>query len=190
MNHMNDISIDLETLSLSNRARILSIGACQFNRKTGVIGKQFYCTLEPPLDALGKSIITDDATVEWWAKQSPEAKAALELNRVGYASGLTMFLAFMRSFDTSKIKVWANEPSFDCAILSHSLSVHGNPTPWTFYNERSYRTIKDIGKDIAGIDYATIDSITNKTKHHALEDAIYQAKIIAHTYKLLQERML
>lgn len=189
MNRMNDISIDLETLSLSNRARIISIGACSFDRKTGIIGKQLYCTLEPPLDALGKGIITDDATVEWWAKQGPEAKAALDLNRVGYESALTLFLAFMRNFDTSKVKIWANEPAFDCAILSHSLLAHNKPVPWAFYNERSYRTIKDIGKEIANIDYAKLD-IVNKTKHHALEDAIYQSKVIAHTYKILQERML
>ncbi len=186
---MNDISIDLETLSLSNRARIISIGACQFNRETGQIGKQFYATLEAPLDSIGKRIETSDSTVEWWAKQSPEAKAALDLNRVGYESGLTLFLAFMRNFDTSKVKIWANEPSFDCAILSHSLLAHKKPVPWMFYNERSYRTIKDIGKEIAGIDYAKLE-IKNATKHHALEDAIYQAKVIAHTYKLLQERML
>lgn len=186
---MKDISIDLETLSLSNRARILSIGACEFNRETGAIGKQFYCTLEPPIDSIGKCIETSDATAEWWDKQSSEAKAALQLNRLGYASGLNSFMIWMRNFNTQAIKVWANEPSFDCAILGHSLQAHKFATPWQFYNERSYRTIKDIGKEIVGIDYANLE-IKNATKHHALEDAIYQAKVISYTYKLLQEKML
>lgn len=184
MSPFSDISIDLETLSTSNRARILSIGACSFNRETGMIGKQFYVTLEPPIDAIGKNIETSDATVEWWSKQSPEAKVALERNRQGYAAGLTAFMFWMRGFDSSKVQVWANDPSFDCAILKHSLGTHGNPAPWTFYNERSYRTIKEIGKKVAGIDYAKLD-IVNAYKHHALEDAMYQAKVIAYTYKQL-----
>lgn len=172
---MNDIMIDLETLSTSNRARILSIGAVAFDRETGALGKSFYCSLEPPLHSVEKNILVDDATVKWWDKQSDEAKQALSLNRFGYATGLDKFLIFMRHFNTSKIKVWANDPTFDCAILSHSLSAHNFVTPWKFYNERSCRTMKDLSQHFFGDENYGIE---NNSKHHALEDAIYQAKLV------------
>lgn len=189
MSRMNEIMIDLETLSLSNRARILSIGAVAFDRNTGELGASFYCSLEPPMDAISKCIVTDQSTAEWWERQSPEAKAALNLNRFGYAQALDKLLVFMRQFNQNTVKVWANDPSFDCAIISHSLAAHNLKTPWRFYNERSYRTVKDLGEDLSNIDYKALD-IINATKHNALEDAMYQAKVLCHTYKILKDRIL
>lgn len=188
MNHMKDLSIDLETLSLSNTARIISIGACSFDRETGAIGKTFYASLEPPETDKISSLHVSPATIKWWNEQSKEAKTALEFNRLEYESALNAFMLFMRSFDQSKVQVWANEPAFDCTILSHSLTLHKYTTPWKFYNERSYRTIKELGKDLAAIDYSLLKG--PKVKHHALEDAIHQAKVIAHTYKLLKDRLI
>ncbi|UOF80170.1 3' exoribonuclease [Caudoviricetes sp.] len=183
---MTDISIDLETLSLSNTARILSIGACEFNRYTGEIGKTFYCSLREPPEEIMKDLHVSKSTTDWWAKQSDQVKGALKLCVEDYYKGLSLFCLFMRSYTPSQTCIWANDPQFDCAILKHSLSLYHIMEPWKFYNERSYRTIKEVGYTLFGIDYASIEEA--KVKHHALEDAVYQAKVISKTLKTLKEK--
>ncbi len=180
MNENVQIMIDLETLDVANTARILSIGVCSFNALTGAILTTFYVSLGPVNKEHRNKITTSERTKQWWNEQSPEAKAALEINRVSYHEGLKQFNAFMKSFKAQRI--WANDPQFDLAILANSLRQYEISNPWKFYNERSFRTIVDITSALHTGDLR----VQAKIPHHALEDAIAQAITVGNCFKALR----
>ena len=65
--------------------------------------------------------------------------------------------------------VWGNGVDFDNVILFNALSRASISWPWSFRNNRCYRTINALyGSDI--------NIFTQRVAHRALDDAIYQAK--------------
>jgi hypothetical protein len=88
--------------------------------------------------------------------------------------------------------VWANDPQFDVAILKSFFDEpywvdHGgwmrthNKWPFSFRAERSYRTLRDLAWPDGGLTGVE----PQKIAHHALHDAIYQAKVVCEGYRRL-----
>ena len=184
-----DISIDIETLSLTNRACILSIGACVFDIETGKVKNSFYVSLDRDVNSTSRFDISKD-TVEWWEKQSDEAKAALEVNKVDPRRAIEQLIAWvhqMMKYERSpqSNRIWANDPQFDLAILGYAFHVYGHKIPWRFYEERSFRTIVDLAETITGISKDQF-RIMPKVAHSAVDDAIAQAQTISQAYRLLK----
>ena len=170
---MIDIMIDIETLSLTNDATILSIGACEFDDET--IGATLYFELCPDQ---GRHI--DPGAALWWAQQS----AAFNDGLVKYQlkpvlQNLALFLDPQIDPDTNpalissqfKGRVWANSPSFDCNIIRSAYDQYGMECPWRFYQEFDVRTIKYF------LDKHDRPEFVGR-KHNALDDAIHQAKLV------------
>lgn len=147
--------LDIETLGTEPGCVIVSIGAVKFNEDT--IGNTFHRTIdiESCTDA---GLTIDGDTLQWWLKQDAkeELTGSDDLEEV-----LNAFAMFCEG------DVWANAPTFDCRILGAAYSALGMETPWEYYDERCYRTLKDI---------VTVPIEQNGTKHNALDDAISQAK--------------
>jgi hypothetical protein len=73
---MNNVMLDIETLSVSKNAAIISIGAVFFNPATGEMGNEFYQTItRASCEAQGLEV--DGDTLQWWSEQSLEARAVL-----------------------------------------------------------------------------------------------------------------
>lgn len=64
--------------------------------------------------------------------------------------------------------VWGNGSRFDNEILDNAYKSCGLVTPWSHRQDRCYRTIKDL--------HPEVKYIPPVIKHHALEDAVAQAK--------------
>lgn len=164
---MQDVMVDLETLGTSARAPIISIGAVYFDPQSKVLGSTFYIavTRESNLKA-GR--VEDADTVMWWDRQSPEARKVLtDPNAIALPEALKLFGEFM-SRETG-VKLWGNGSDFDNVILIDAYAQCGIPAPWKFYNNRCYRTVKNLikGQPLA---------VRRGTHHHALDDAITQAE--------------
>ncbi|QHJ79195.1 MAG: hypothetical protein [Caudoviricetes sp.] len=169
---MQNLMIDIETLSTKPNGAILSIGAVFFD-KTG-LGQEFYqnIDLKSSMDA-GFEI--DPDTVYWWLKQSSEAGSVLESDKMHYVDVLYNLMGFMRdNCDLEKIKVWGNAPSFDLVMIRNyaikaAEYVRGEALLWKFYNERDFRTAVDIYK---------CNRVKPDVSHNALADAKAQAQTL------------
>ena len=68
---MLDIMLDLETMGTGTQAAIVAIGAVEFDLEKGILGEEFYRTVD-----LSSSIscggIIDADTVLWWMQQSED----------------------------------------------------------------------------------------------------------------------
>jgi len=176
---MNDIMIDLETLSTRHDAAILSIGLCLFDITTGKIGQCFHEKIILEDSPLFGHIST--STIEWWLKQPKSAQDnLLDGNKIYLALALNRLSAWIRNSHT----VWSNGSSFDLVILRNAFARNQLNQPWKYYQERDTRTIVDIAERITGINAAKsieFDGI----KHDALADAIHQAKYVSNAFAVL-----
>jgi exodeoxyribonuclease VIII len=171
---MNNVMIDLETMGIKTTAPIIAIGACAFDFKTKTIGEKFYKIINLQSTIDNGAIIEAD-TVLWWLKQSELARAEFSLNGFNIPNVLLEFSLWLSSFG-KEVKIWGNGSDFDNVILSASFERQNLPLPWKFWNNRCYRTIKNL--------YPEIKLERIGTHHNALDDAIYQAthliKILCH----------
>lgn len=186
---MNNVMIDIETLSTSKNAVIISLGAVFFDINTGELGSSFYYTItRESCEQYG--LVTDEATIKWLSEQSEEAQAVLT---DPYAEELPQILRDFDGWlwenmeDAGLVKIWGNGPSFDNAILDNAYRACGIKTPWRYSNERCVRTIVKLGRDLLGIDpKKTIER--KGTHHHALADAEHQSAYVSAIYQALKAK--
>ncbi len=162
-----NIMIDLETLGTRPGCTILSIGACSFG--SSGIGEHFYELICPEsCDQWGLKI--EPRTALWWLEQNEEAR-----NSLLQSKKLTLddtLLKLKAHFKWKGKRVWCNGASFDFPILEAGYNAIGHDTPWEFFNQMDYRTLKNIvPRDV----YDKI-KVESQIKHNALTDAVAQAE--------------
>lgn len=159
---MNNIMVDLETMGNTKQAAIIAIGAVKFDREG--LGETFYrkVSLQSSVEA---GLEMDPSTVLWWLRQDDDARLPMseEDNNYSLASALQDFSSFVKEDD----KVWGNGADFDNAILSSAYNCCKLPLPWKFWNNRCYRTLKNMFPSVQKPDL-------EGTKHNALYDAMLQ----------------
>jgi len=177
---MTHIMLDLETLSTAYNARILAIGAVKFDTKQARIYSRFYQVVHTPkLDNLAVLTFTDftdhegfhisKATMEWWAQQGDAARDVFnDPNSATMEATLEAFTKWATDdTEISEIRMWGNGASFDNTILSTAYDLCHQERPWKFYNDRCYRTVKNL--------YPEEKLVRTGTHHNALNDAESQA---------------
>lgn len=140
----------------------------------------------------------DPRTVQWWSKQSDEAQAAFA-DPVDLRSALASFTSWLyRIADESggsisertDIRLWSHGSHFDIPILAAAYAAVGLPVPWHYRAPRDTRTIFDV----AGIDDHSAWLAQHPgplgVSHHALDDAICQARAVCAAWERLHNDMI
>ena len=167
---MQDYSLDLETPGNRFNSGILAIGACQFDRNTGVIGKTFYREIDIE-SALRYGTLSAD-TLCWWMGQSEEARK-LFTDKTRQKHLLPRALVELAAFIPKGSRVWGNGATFNITILEHAYFQAAQKHPWDFWNIRDMQTAVDMA------DYQKNTIPFSGTAHNALDDATHQAKVIS-----------
>lgn len=165
-----DVMLDLETLGTRPGCAILSIGAVAFDRHTGALGPEFYMVVNRK-SCEAKGLTQDQSTLDWWSRQSAEAKKVLaeaENAPNGLGGALVQFTAYLQKFGKRDLFVWGNGADFDQPIITACYATVGYPLPWLFYNNRCYRTLRSLG-NVKG------EAPRQGVYHNALDDAKTQA---------------
>jgi 3' exoribonuclease, RNase T-like len=183
---MADVMIDIEALGVKDSSIILTIGAQQFD--PGLHG--WY--EEPQYDFVGKfhyvpymnvrvdvdqqeklNRTTDKDTMDWWAKQSPEAitEAFSDEDRVSLHDAVDQLIQVC----TPCKRVWAKGTTYDMNILGHAIVQCGKKLPWKFWEVRDARTVYSL--------VPTMD--TNMNGHIALDDCRNQIILLQEAFRTL-----
>lgn len=180
---MKDVMLDLEFMGLPPAARMISIGACYFDPKTGEIGDTFYTRVAwaGPED---QTLPMNPSTVNWWLKQ--EVAATQEVTDPTGRLQLKDALTFFTNFLGKKVRVWGNGSDCDCVILDAAYKSEGMEVPWKFYNTRDVRTILHVCEEVIGVDPKSLVDFKG-TRHHALDDAVYQAQYVSKCMDLISK---
>ena len=200
---MKRIMMDLETLATSSDALIISIGAVEFDEAG--LGWEFYTVVNqyPQVGKWGRR--RDTKTEKWWSEQGDTAKAVLteslpESRAPDLESALMQFSEYVavvnggapgltataRTGDNpvyKNVEMWGNGADFDCVILGSAYEATGLTRPWSYSNNRCYRTLKNLG---IKLDPGTGTAFQG-TKHNALDDAKYQAHYAAAWLRKIKE---
>jgi hypothetical protein len=180
---VTDISFDLETLSNRFDSAILSIGAAEFNRHTGEIGRTLYVEID--LNEAIKRGHVEGSTLAWWMQQDDRAKTIFTSRvkeQFGTALGMVSEFVGQAESRDRELCVWGNGSSFDITILEHAFSKDWREIPWKFWNVRDMRTIVDVAA-ASGFDKKSIPF--EGVCHFAKDDAIHQAKVISAAWRHL-----
>lgn len=166
MSDMN-VMVDLETLGVGPEAAILSIGACKFDPESSSIDSSFYVAIDP-VSAIGMGLKVDGSTLLWWLHPDrAEARDAyLSSERWDLPSALDGFASW---FGADSLPLWGNGATFDNVILRNAFRTCGLEAPWKYWDDRCFRTVKATSGSVNPV---TVIG----TKHHALDDAIAQAR--------------
>lgn len=161
---MSMIMLDLETMGNSSDSAIVAIGAVEFDSQG--LGREFYC--EVCLESCVKiGLKMDPSTVLWWLNQSEDARSIFIDNehQDNIQTSLDLFDDFCKDIEVSE--VWGNGAMFDNTILGNAYKAIGKEIPWRFWNDRCYRTVKNMNPEVKLVRVGT--------HHNALDDAKTQA---------------
>lgn len=168
------IMVDLETMGAIPGSVIASIGAVSFDPVAGVLGRDFYRTVNI-VSAQAAGLTIDADTVRWWLRQDGRAQQALFEAEAGLAEVLQAFSQFYAGESGSVL--WGHGASFDPVLLEGAYRAVQQRPPWKFWDHRCTRTIFDL----AGVKPDRAAGV----HHNALDDARAQADAVCVAYSKL-----
>ncbi len=184
------VMLDIECMGVTNTwaAPVVSIGAVYFDGIQQRLGRCTYrvVSLSSELDA---GAMPDADTILWWLGQSPEVRQAATSGRA--QNGKTVAIEFNRYLSDLAVQeygdplidsefpvsLWGNGANFDQPVLRGMFHRHKVEPLWSFRHERCYRTFKALAPHTHRV-YEL-----GQTQHHALHDAIAQAKHVLNIWK-------
>lgn len=167
---MNHVMVDNETLATTADAVIISIGAVRFDLESGKIDNDgFYRSISIESNFELRRRVSED-TLIWWMKQPAAAQAVFHEAKETLQTALAEFADWLGN--TRDTQMWSNGADFDLPMLAHAYTQIGSDVPWQFWNNRCFRTYKNLpgAKTIRVPDVGV--------KHNALSDAYQQAQTI------------
>ena len=153
--------LDLETLGNKPGSVIVAIGAVKFGH--GEILETFYERVDAE-SCVQLGLRMDVSTVLWWMNQSDAARKEITQPGGQLSEVLLRFSSWVKDPDA---EVWGNGASFDNVLLSDAYDRAQLPRPWTYRNDRCYRTVKSL--------HPEVPMARGGTHHNALDDATAQA---------------
>ncbi len=180
------LMVDMETMGNSPDAPIVSIGAVFFDPSTGNTGAEFYRVVSLE-SSMSFGMKPDASTIQWWLKQSSEARSAILVDE---AMGLLETLELLADFiaensanGSHTVQLWGNGCSFDNVILRRAYALTDTPFAVPFWNDRDVSTMVELGKSV-GIN-PRYDIPFEGDMHNALSDARHQVKYVSAIWQRL-----
>lgn len=168
------VMLDLETFGTAPGSVIRSIGAVAFDPLGSGFGSEFYANIDKQ-SCIDAGLKVDANTEAWWAKQSPEAQAALLEDQKWLPGVVADFNKWWVSVGGSH--VWAQGSNFDPALWEAASVAVNARVPWKFWNTRDTRTAYEMG----GLGLHNMP-VRDGTYHNALDDAKYQVQCVQLAY--------
>lgn len=172
------LMLDLETLSTEPNARILSVGLVEVH---GPEAESKYWEVGSLRVEDAIHFHVSQSTVAWWSEQHGGPAFLHRCHVEGespevVAKEVAVVLASMVT--ASNVRLWS-QGNFDWPILANFLKVYGYEVPWAYWEVLDLRTLRAVLPDAGSA------LPPNPHKHHALEDARYQAAVLREILKEL-----
>ncbi len=197
------IMIDLETLAVTPDAMMLSIGACEFYYTDDTVLNSFYRRVSISKQAYAR---LDPKTLAFHMRLPDDAREEMVkclTDGIPVADAVGEFADWMAHTKSDNgpgpMHVWSHGATFDIPILIFHLSHNGFDPDAVFGDHRVFRdtrTLYDVAgfKEVPeGADYLTYmlagggtwskRAQREGTVHHALSDAIFQARCVSSVYQ-------
>ena len=163
---LGHLMLDLETIGNKSNSALLSIGAVEFDIKTGEIGRQFYERVDLQ-SCFNKGLFANGSTIYWWLQQNDAARKEVVKGGDNISNVLSRLHTFM--LELGDFQLWGNSARFDVGILENAFTAcHFDEMPWKFRNERDVRTLVSFAPSIK--EQCPFQGI----RHEPISDCIHQ----------------
>ena len=168
--------IDLETLSTTPDAVILTVGGVKFDPHHSVEPYQpmYFRVNVDEQTAIGRNVMQQ--TLDWWATQPADVRdeALGDNDRIH----LDAMIKNINKWSVGVDVFWCQGPLFDYAILQHLYKQMETPVPWNYWQIRDSRTL-----------FSLVPRDPNEKRtglHNALEDCYFQARKVQQVFRDLE----
>lgn len=175
---MNNIMLDIETVSSNCTSAVIQISMVKFDWKTGSTGVAMKMNLNLD-EQLQRGLNVNADTIAWWTKTNPEMFNKILTN---YPVSVEQALNAIQEFVSFDDYVWCHA-TFDAPIIANLFKVYGKKIPWKYTKVRDIRTLVDL----AGLDLSQYDWNKEKT-HDSMDDCVFQIKYCCDAYRKLKEQ--
>jgi len=158
--------LDLETVDISNTAGIIALAAVPFMHPEVLPSFYQKCSLQS-VEAEDFSVSRE--VLDWWSRQPKEVRNEAFSGTQHINELLAEFDTYIRSFKEFTPVIWGNGSMFDNTILINAFDRFGMTVPWSYKNDRCFRTLKEV------FDFVPAPVFIGD-KHNALADATWQAR--------------
>ncbi len=173
--------LDLETMGKGPRSAIVAIGCVRIENLQ--ITGEFYHRV-PLRSSMECGLQVDASTIQWWLEQEEAARTEIT---GGQATELPHALGWLAAFmgvnddqpPSKNALLWGNGSSFDNVIVGNAFEACNIQRPWMFWNDRDLRTLLALYPEAKAVRF-------EGTKHHALHDALHEAKQLLMALQLHQ----
>lgn len=165
----NHAVIDLETLGLTARAAIASVGLAII--KNGVVTESMHWAC----DWQKQNRMVTPSTKEWWEARPTHVYDRELGGKLPLAYVLGMVAGTVMRYKVAG--VWGNGAAFDNAILHDAAEQAGFPRLWSYKADMCLRTMRALAPDV--------ELPFEGDEHNAEDDAVHQAKLLIAIYKKL-----
>lgn len=182
------IMVDTETMSTTSDAAIVQLAAVVFNPLGIYPDEAFNEYIAPENARLYGDVSTD--TMAWWDKQDPTIRTRVFGGSRKLTPVLDEFLVWVernkQAQGCTSVNFWCFGAGFDDKIIESAITETELKTyvPWTFRDVRCARTAIALLSDRQR-SYVP----ANTSKHDALADAIWQARLCSLFLHRLAENM-
>lgn len=172
------LMVDIETLSTDPNAFITELTAVLFDPVTGHVIKAMTRYFDPWTEQVGSHI--DGRIVQWRQRQSSQKLRWEKSSYHTLSEGLQDLINFIEKENPAK--VWANDPTFDIAILNNAAKRElGRPVFTEFYKECSVRTAK------FALEVARDEFIKLNNAHRSDRDCLHQIEVVVKFMDLIYD---
>jgi len=166
--------VDLETLGTAPGSVIVSIGAVKLGEH--LVSESLYLPVDPrSCEAAGMTM--DAETVLWWLRKEGAARKEICRGGLPLREALERLAQWLRVEE--EVEIWGNGASFDPVLLGAAFDAVGIERPWSFKNERCYRTVAAL--------FPEVPRRTGGTRHNALDDAVGQGRHLIEILRRIRE---
>ena len=178
---MNDLMIDLETLGTSNNAVIVQIGACFFDRYTGIVetGIRYNISID---SCLAYGLQVDGGALEFWLNQKNRTWLDNQKPLKDVLEHFKKYIMQQEGIINSKnITTWAHA-TFDFPILINAFKKTKVYFPIGYRSLRDIRTLVDLSGG-----YKPLEE-TEEATHDALDDCKRQVRYCTKAFNIIKEK--
>lgn len=150
------VMLDLETLGTRPGSVILSIGAAAFDPNGAGVSDTFHVAIDQTT-AQQSGLRIEADTVLWWMDpaRAGAREALLKLPRLSLRIALLEFDKWLgRLAPPDARTIWGNGANFDNVLLRAAYEACWLTTPWTYRDDRCFRTLKKLAPHVGPHEFA------------------------------------
>lgn len=166
---LNNIMVDVETLSTTYNAVIIQLAAVKFSFKNDAV--ETFCINSTIKSSVDLGLSTTQDTIDWWKKQPKEVLVSVTKDAEPIQAVIEQFDKFLGN-DTKNLVFWANGMNFDFPVIESTYKALSKPVPWKYWNLRDARTVYAV----FGLDWKAYPRIGSY--HNGLDDCLTQIKAL------------